>query len=382
MVRWPALPQAPLLSASEITDLSSFTLRGDIRSFNWDGGSDLSSGADTGATAGFLLDSSAGAAQFQTVYAEGGEIANLTITGTLTFGTGAVLRTAASGKRLELAQASGTDRFLFYDGVAANSGSLIVLTKALRITAPYQVTGEEANIYLDGLNAEILFNTGGAGRAKVTTQGMGLSLNGSPGSPSLFFVNDTNTGIYRNAADVLGFAAGGAERAVLDANRWGIMNGTEGIPSHSFLSDANTGMYLVQDGVIGFSANGTVRFKVTTTGVQVPNHGTTGSAANAVIDTGASDVILRSTSARKYKSRITYDTDYLADIELRPAKFYRKDDHHWFYGLIADDLAEQDESLVVREKDEIENYDDRQILAVMAAKLNRLERKAAILEAA
>lgn len=70
------------------------TIGADLYSANWvpTPPSDLSSGPVVSAT-GYYLDHSAGAAQFQKVYAEGGELGTLDITGTLEVKDGAVLRT-------------------------------------------------------------------------------------------------------------------------------------------------------------------------------------------------------------------------------------------------------------------------------------------------
>lgn len=70
-LHFPALGVETIIDSKQITDFGTVTLRGDLRSYAWDGGSDLTSGADSGATAGFLLDSSAGAGQFQQIYARG-----------------------------------------------------------------------------------------------------------------------------------------------------------------------------------------------------------------------------------------------------------------------------------------------------------------------
>lgn len=80
-VAFPPLPVSRGIAAEDITDLGTVTLRGDIRSYAWDGGGDLSAGADPVATAGYFIDSSAGAAQFQEVFAFGGSFTNVTVEG-------------------------------------------------------------------------------------------------------------------------------------------------------------------------------------------------------------------------------------------------------------------------------------------------------------
>ena len=62
-IKWPKLPVPDVIDPSQLTN-TGFTMQGDVRSFDWDGSSDLSS-EDTTATQGFYLDSSEGAAQFE-----------------------------------------------------------------------------------------------------------------------------------------------------------------------------------------------------------------------------------------------------------------------------------------------------------------------------
>jgi hypothetical protein len=62
-----------------------------------------------------------------------------------------------------------------------------------------------------------LFSTNGQG-ITINTANQVLCPDGSAGTPSLSFLNDTDTGIYRHASDHIGFAAGG--------NRAFLINGT------------------------------------------------------------------------------------------------------------------------------------------------------------
>lgn len=103
--------------------------------------------------------------------------------------------------------------------------------------------------------------------------------------------------------------------------------------------------------------------------------GTTGSGSNATwLSISGSDYeLLRNTSALKYKTDVDYDVDYLADIELRPNKHWRLDDEVYLYGFVADDLVAENELLGIQFEGEIDDFHDRALLAVMAAKINRLE---------
>ena len=103
MPRWPALFKSKASddagagdhthSADDVSGTFSDNVEfDDIRSHNWDGGSDLSGGADGTATAGYFADASAGAAQYQTIYAAGGELGDLLVTGDVeTSGSGRII---------------------------------------------------------------------------------------------------------------------------------------------------------------------------------------------------------------------------------------------------------------------------------------------------
>ena len=107
---------------------------------------------------------------------------------------------------------------------------------------------------------------------------------------------------------------------------------------------------------------------------------TTGSAANVTV-VNANGLLERSTSARRYKTDIE-DADDLADLELHPVRFLHIGDGRNYLGFIADDIAEQDELAAVYNDDgEVENYDLRAVVAILAAKVNRLEQQVAALEA-
>jgi len=86
------------------------SIEGDLLSGNWESGggsnpANLASGPDTSATTGYYLDHSAGAAQFQSLFAEGGQISNLTIPGTLTIDSGAIV-TDSSKPRWRMADST------------------------------------------------------------------------------------------------------------------------------------------------------------------------------------------------------------------------------------------------------------------------------------
>ncbi|MBD9528968.1 hypothetical protein [Paracoccus sp. PAR01] len=75
-------------------------------------------------------------------------------------------------------------------------------------------------------------------------------------TPGVAFSNDTNTGIYRDAADSLGFAGGGVKQGAINTNGLQLRaNGNEANPAIQFDS-ANNGIFWVLGGGPRFTAAG------------------------------------------------------------------------------------------------------------------------------
>lgn len=303
------------------------------------------------------------------------------------------------------------------------SGGTLTGDLAMYSTAFEDGAGTGGSLQLRALtnpaNGEPIFEVRSSGQAvRLRVEHSGLVAAGdATGNPAMdqtdmhTWVGDTDTGMFRAGADVIGFRIGGTEywRFQSDGDL-AFRNGDQRIKNnlgntvlwfvnsdqstifgtntvgHARIFPGTTGQYSFHgDGHTYFGRNADNVLEVVTGGTQAMQWGTavlstairdatTGAAANGFVNS-TSGVLGRSTSARKYKTRITYNVDYLADIELRPAKFYRKDDKRWFYGMIADDLAEQDPLLGdYDEEGNVENYDDREVLAILAAKVNRLEK--------
>ena len=331
------------------------TLTGnDILSANWDGTIpvDLSGGADSGATEGYALDGSAGAAQFQTIYAESGEFGDFDVLGTLTLGTGGVLRTAASGQRLELAESFG-DRINWYTADASESSPGTIF-------GSYAGSAGTGRLHLDLHSPQ---NTTRNTQTRLILKAQSAS--GASGPEVDVFA----TGTY-NIQPVVRF-----QDFLLRVG-----SGSASAPGFSFNDNTDLGMYRAAINSLALAAGGSEFFRITNVGggtyrtylLQVLAD-TTGAGANMFIGTAGRTQL--STSSRKYKKRINYNVPYLADIELKPTKHWRIDDKQWRYSLIAEDLEAEDPLLVDGESPNI-----NAIIAVMAAKINRLETKLQELE--
>ena len=403
-------------------EFNDILVRGDIESSNWNGTSPANlASVDGGATAGFYLDSSVGSAQFEGDIFLGGDL-------TLEGGT---IRSAGSGKRVELTVPGTYASLDFYsgDGSETNNGYLRAAASGgdgFMYLSPPEISGGDSTLFVSAdtfislaagtgdasvgiATAGVTLQGGDSGDIKfVITNGAGqilihdtasTSVDGSASAPVISFFNDPDTGIYRVGANRFGFTLGGTHVAEFNGGKlrtataatgspeilFGSSTGDATNPVYSFQGDSNTGMFRSASDVLAWTTGGTTRMTLSNTehtlaaGLDyLGQPSTTGSAANASWQVASGSVykLQRSTSARKYKRDIDYDTGFLADYELKPAVFYRPDDDAWFIDFIADDLAEQDNRMGVYEGGEVENYHKPSVMAVLAAKVNRLEQEA------
>lgn len=97
-----------------------------------------------------------------------------------------------------------------------------------------------------------------------TTGVFGLSNNynmqtnvGTAAAPGYSFNGDSDTGIYRSAANNLSFSTGGVVGLTLDsAQNLNISDGTAAAPALTFLNDGDTGLYRIGSNNAGFAAGG------------------------------------------------------------------------------------------------------------------------------
>jgi len=84
---------------------------------------------------------------------------------------------------------------------------------------------------------------------------------GTAGNPSVTFSASNSTGMFLNAANVLGFSAGGSSRLLISSTALSSLvsfrssNGTVASPGIQFSSDAQTGFFRANTDVIGISTN-------------------------------------------------------------------------------------------------------------------------------
>jgi len=134
------------------------------------------------------------------------------------------------------------------------------------ILPTYSFNGDTNTGMYRNASDEIGFATGGARRLIIKSTGLRNGINGSAGNPSYSWNDDPNTGIYRIASDRLGFATGGGFR--LEIRSTGLENGVVGTatnPSYTWAADNNTGMYRVASDQLGLTTGGALRLLVNNT---------------------------------------------------------------------------------------------------------------------
>lgn len=146
----------------------------------------------------------------------------------------------------------------------------------------------------------------------------------------------------------------------------GLQSGNSGVG----MTLSNSGIAVTNDFPVslGGSSNGEFRYRNLPTAQS-------GTAAVFYSHDGIYGIVPQS-STRRHKRNITPKPD-LKEIALTPVKYQRKSSGVWEYGFIAEDLIEQDSTFGIWDENEeqFNDYDTRAVIAVLAAKVNRLEKQ-------
>jgi len=98
---------------------------------------------------------------------------------------------------------------------------------------------------------------------------------GTAGAPGLAFAADTDTGLTRLVANQLGLVTGGVERVTLSTTALTsavpvlVPNGTAAAPSVAPSGDTDSGLWSIGVDILGLAAGGAERARITTAGMQV-----------------------------------------------------------------------------------------------------------------
>ena len=136
------------------------------------------------------------------------------------------------------------------------------------------------------------FSTGGVQRADLSTTALTSTLpvlggDGGVITPTYSFSAEANTGIWRAGAGRLSFSTGGAFSMDLSTTSLDVNapiyeeDGSALTPSYTFQTDPDTGLFRVAANHMGFTTNGVLRFEVSNGSINsvVPIYASNGSAA-------------------------------------------------------------------------------------------------------
>jgi hypothetical protein len=99
--------------------------------------------------------------------------------------------------------------------------------------------------------------------------------NGTTAAPSYSFTGDTDTGMFWNGANILGFSTGAANRMNISNNEISptvpirSINGSATAPTYSFTGDPDTGIYWGGANTIDLSTDGTLRMSISDTAIDL-----------------------------------------------------------------------------------------------------------------
>ncbi len=171
-------------------------------------------------------------------------------------------------------------------GSVAASGTVLLAAGTAGAPSASFAADTDTGIYNSAAN-EINISTGGTSRVNVSSAGAAvtgavsastvvLGGNGAVGAPTYSFSTDTDTGVYRSAADTVAVSVGGTKVLSVDSTALtpsGIyvrgIDGDAGTPAYSFSADTNTGIYRRAADQIGMSIGGAETLVIASPGVNV-----------------------------------------------------------------------------------------------------------------
>lgn len=173
--------------------------------------------------------------------------------------------------------------------------SVIIQTPGGSAAAPaYSFSGDTDTGFYNGSANTINWAIGGVNFGRFYSTGIEIlapsvlvDTTGTAAAPAFTFTGDTNTGMYRDSADVLAFSTGGTQKLFMNTVFVQATvpirgpTGSSGSPSFAFQSDGNSGLYSIADDQMALSTGGNNRITIVNTSVTmgVPVLAASGSAA-------------------------------------------------------------------------------------------------------
>jgi len=418
--------------------IKGFTVSGDINSENWDGTTPLSL-PDTGASLGYALDASSGRAQFEgNVYLGGsllveGDISNGTTASYMVIpastGAGSVTNPMLqffSGGAYELAEAkiytnyASTFTQLFIEGAQGGAGAnygmgQIILDGSSSAGIVYLIPRgygtSNATLIIQptvagtGTSSVSISADGTTITSTVTVSGKIQNSSGSAAAPTYTFTANTAYGIYY-ASSAVHISANSTLRFSVDTSGivvagrmdftsylygpyyYASANGSVSAPVVSRYTDQNTGIYWVTGDYIAMAAGGQI---IQQWGYSSPNkevylYGLPSHASHPYVRFNTSTGQLYYDSSRRALKENIEPLRVGDYAKLQPVRFDMRDGSaKSVFGFIAEDVAEAFPSLAHwgHERSDVEqdtdpiivNYEDRGILALTVAEVQRQGRE-------
>jgi hypothetical protein len=175
------------------------------------------------------------------------------------------------------------------------SGAQILGTNGNASSSSHSFASDPSSgMYRSTGDSTVYIGVGGTGAAQFSGTGIRVQ-EGSTDFASYSFIHDVDSGMYLPSTGNPAMVAGGTESFRLSSGATTQIlksnDGTATNPSYSWVNDQNTGLYRSAAEAIGFSANGTERMRAGTGGVHIEPSGVSGnadpSAALEVSSTGA-----------------------------------------------------------------------------------------------
>lgn len=111
---------------------------------------------------------------------------------------------------------------------------------------------------------ELSFSTGGTNRLQILSDGsIRANSVGTAANPLFAWTGDTNKGFYSPGADMFGLVTNGVERfRIPNSNQvFAMSNGTNASPFYSWNSDPDTGIYRISGNTLGVATSGLERMR-------------------------------------------------------------------------------------------------------------------------
>jgi hypothetical protein len=162
------------------------------------------------------------------------------------------------------------------------SGNLNILSGALQIAGTTVIDSSRNLVGINLVNQNLNMNSNSiinaawvnATNLNSTTGiygGFVRTAAGSASAPSFSFITSTNTGMFSSAANTINFATGGTTKLTISTSEftgtlpWRGQDGTASAPALSFSADTNTGIFRPAADAVAISTGGAERMRITNT---------------------------------------------------------------------------------------------------------------------